>query len=175
MNTFSILKIGWNLKTKNIMTSQTKTLFAFITIFVIGFLSGYLFNSTSFGTDKTYTEERSERVDGWQQNRGQDRQHEPDSERLKHAQNRLTERLELTEQQQDPFFEKIREYHQDIRRTMRELRTEESEIIQEKYKAFREEVSVILHGEQLERMDSFLHPDSVRFGRSRADHQRGNR
>jgi hypothetical protein len=147
------------------MTTKTKVIFAFAMIFLIGFASGYLFERAVISSDETVAEQRSER--GERERAGQ-----RDGDRgdwVERAQKRLSRDLELTESQKEPLFEKIRDYHVNVHDLIKERREDEHEKIKDKYSMFRDEISSILNAEQLERMDSHFHPDTVRAKMERRD------
>ena len=147
------------------MTTKTKVIFAFAMIFLIGFASGYLFDRAVISPDETVTEQRSE--SGERERAGQrdgDR-----SDWVERAQKRLSRDLELTESQKEPLFEKIRDYHINVHDLIKEQRKDEHEKIKDKYSMFRDEISTILNSEQIERMDSHFHPDTVRTKMERRD------
>jgi hypothetical protein len=147
------------------MTTKTKVILAFALIFLIGFASGYVFNRAVTPSGEIVTEERSDRGE-------RARQHNEDRrEWIERAQNRLSRDLELTDSQKDPLFEKVHQYHVDVRSLIQERREDEHEMIKEKYSTFREEIASILDPEQLERMDSHFHPDTVRAKMDNGQHR----
>ncbi len=142
------------------MNTKTKALLAFAAIFIVGFASGFLFNNTISPSSGDYVEERPEQVEQaerWQRGgRG-----EQDQPRVERARERLVNLLELTSEQQVPFFEHMSEYRSGLRTELREMRNRETELVRERYEALREDLSGILNPEQLEKLDSHLHPDSI--------------
>jgi hypothetical protein len=140
------------------MNTKTKAVLAFTMIFLIGFATGFLFNNAVSGPDETITEERSERGERLQQRGGNGDRRDWEQR----VQRRLTDELDLTESQKDPLFEKVREYHTEIRDLIHDRREDEHEMILHRYSAFRDEVSSLLDPRQLEKMDNHFHPDTVR-------------
>ncbi|TVR33612.1 MAG: hypothetical protein EA390_03865 [Balneolaceae bacterium] len=155
------------------MTTKTKTILAFLTIFIIGFASGILISNTNMigeDRDQSLITERGE-GERWQQFRGGDRREQPERAQQRTL-NRMAEYLELQEDQRDELFGKMREYRMQLRDEMREFRASERETIRTHYESFREEAAEILNREQIMRLDSFLHPDSVRHRRAMGDWER---
>ncbi len=147
------------------MNTKFKVTLAFLSIFLIGAVSGYMVHASFDIADKPGTEE-SQRV--------HPRQFDSDEERAEHyrqarqrIQSRMSDRLELTESQTEPFFEYLEEYHKSMRDTVHYLREEERAVLQREYGNFRTRVSEVLNEEQLVRLDTYLHPDSVRHIRLR--------
>jgi Spy/CpxP family protein refolding chaperone len=81
------------------------------------------------------------------------------------SRNRLARSLDLTDDQREPFFRTMQHYTTDLHQVIRNRRELEHEMIVDHYRGFRDEISAILNEEQLERLDSYLHPDSVRAKR----------
>jgi len=155
------------------MTTKTKTILAFLTVFIMGFASGFLISNTNmFGEDRDQSliTERGE-GERWQQFRRGERSEQPERAQQRTL-NRMAEYLELQEGQRDELFEKMREYRMQLREEMREFRASERETIKMHYESFRDEAAEILNSEQIMRLDSFLHPDSVRHSRTRGDWER---
>jgi uncharacterized membrane protein len=147
------------------MNTKIKVILAFLSIFLIGAVSGYMVHA-SFGVAEKQSTEAPERT--------HQRQFDSDEQRAEHyrqvrqrVQNRMSERLSLTQSQSELFFEHLEEYHTSMRDTVQALREEERAILQREYTHFRELVSDILTEEQLDRLDHYLHPDSVRHSRLR--------
>lgn len=148
------------------MTTKSKTVFAFISIFLIGLASGYVLSDNPFSKSREYSEEQTERSHQWQRDRDESESGESREERIR---KKIIEQLELTADQQDPFFEEILDYRQQIGNSMREMRSNEHEMVKEHYEAFRDELSEILDSGQVAKMDSVFHPDSVRQNRGRSE------
>jgi hypothetical protein len=147
------------------MTTKTKTILAFLIIFVVGFASGYLFSNSHSQDHGNQMAEQSEQQ-RWQHFRGGDRQEQ--SERYQQRSfNRLADQLGLDDNQRSEFYQKMREYRLELREEITEFRTSERETIKSLYESFRDDAGDILNTEQLGRLDSYLHPDSVRQNRSR--------
>jgi len=139
------------------MNTKTKALLAFTFIFLIGFASGYVFNQ-AFQTDEpAVTETRPDRGEHRERDGDRDR-----SERERRAREWLTDYLDLEENQQGEFFEKMNDYRNDIREVIRNQRSHEHDLIIEQYYDFRSEISSLLNSDQLEKLDSHFHPDSVK-------------
>lgn len=148
------------------MNTKTKALLALGGLFITGFVSGFIFSNSISQPDNDYSEyavEQTEAPERWQRGQGTDRG-ERQAER---ARNRLSGHLDLTSEQETPFFDHISEYRTSLRSEIREMRSRENELIKEHYDALRNELSLILNSEQLEKLDNHLHPDSVRHHRMR--------
>jgi len=155
------------------MTTKTKTILAFLTIFIIGFASGILISNTDLigeNRDQSLITE-TEEGERWQQFRGGQRRDQPERAQQRTL-NRMAEYLELQEDQRDELFGKMRKYRMQLREEMREFRASERETIRTHYESFREEAAEILNSEQIMRLDSFLHPDSIRHSRTTGDWER---
>jgi len=155
------------------MTTKTKTILAFLTIFIIGFASGFLISNTNmFGEDRDQSL-ITERGGGerWQQSRGGERRDQPERAQQRTL-NRMAEYLELQDGQREELFGKMREYRMKLREEMRGFRISERETIKMHYESFREEAAEILNSDQIMKLDSFLHPDSVRHNRARGSWER---
>tara|TARA_R100001143_G_scaffold37173_1_gene34687 strand:- start:34294 stop:34746 length:453 start_codon:yes stop_codon:yes gene_type:complete len=148
------------------MNTKTKVVLSFILIFLVGFASGYLVKSTfSLRTHPAFEQERG--GEGRWQGPGDMSQ----AERMERGRNRLARRLDLSDEQQRLFFPAMKTYTDELRETIRQNRMSEHEYVLQRYREFRDEISETLNSEQLQRMDSVLHPDSVRS--NRPDFQRG--
>lgn len=142
------------------MTTKQKALIAYIIIYLVGLSSGILISNTfssqpeSAPTEFSERETRGERF-GLQRQRG---------DRLQRGDfgSYMVRRLSLETDQQEKFLEKLRGYHANVRQTMQERREEEGQVILQKYLDFREEITELLSEDQLLRLDSMVHPDSVR-------------
>ncbi len=152
------------------MNTKTKVLLAFIFIFLAGFASGYVFNRAFSVNETTVTEERDERSERWERNGDRDRE-----ERRQRARAWFTDYLDLTEGQKDDFFERMSEYRSDIHELIKEQRSIEHDLIIEHYAEFRDEISSILDNQQLEKLDSRFHPDSVQHDTRRPQREQQRR
>ncbi len=139
------------------MNTKTKVLLAFIFIFLAGFASGYIFNHAYPVGETAVTEEQEERSEHWGRNGDIDR-----DERQRSARVWLTDYLDLSDTQKDDFFERMSEYRSDIHELIKDQRSKEHDLIIDHYTEFRNEISSILNNEQLEKLDTRFHPDSVK-------------
>lgn len=149
------------------MNTKSKAVLAFLFIFIAGFASGFLLNQSISSSDRS----RTDRTD--QINRGD--RGERDERQISRARERLANMLDLTDDQQDPFFENFSQYRSNLRSEIREQRIRENEILKEHYEIFKNELSELLNAEQLIKLDQQLHPDSVRHFRSRGSNFSGRR
>ncbi|MEX1136329.1 MAG: hypothetical protein WEB89_05475 [Balneolales bacterium] len=142
------------------MNTKTKALLVFGTLFAVGFASGFLFNNSISPTVSGYTSERAEQADN--RERGQrDESRERGEHHAEKIRNWFSDRLDLSNEQQDPFFEHMSEYRSRIRSELKEMKGRESEFVRQHYNAMRNELSNVLNPEQLKKLDSHVHPDSV--------------
>lgn len=156
-----------------LMNTKTKVILSFITVFLLGGISGYLVRDTLLVKEQFA---HSERFSGNEDRNGTRLENE--QERREHrqrmrerAQNRLIEYLSLEENQQEEFFSLLHTYHTDIRDSVRTIRDLEDSFIREHYDEFKIDLSDLLNQQQLNRMDRFFHPDSVRYNRANRDHR----
>lgn len=149
------------------MNTKTKVLLTFIALFLAGFASGSLFSSVVSEPGSEQMELGSEQQEAEQDQWERDDRRERGQSRGERARSRLAGLLELTNEQQTPFFEYMSEYRSTLRSEISEMRSRENEIIQEHYQSFRKDLSNFLNTEQLEKLDSHLHPDSLTHQRSR--------
>lgn len=151
------------------MNKYLKPLLAFITVFVVAFTSGYLFQELTSGADPESTSV-IEQNETW---RGeQHRQGERDRRRMA---NRIAEYLELSDNQREYFFERLGEYRNEVQEAVSRKRDEEHNALLEIYRDMRDEMSDILDEEQLEKMDVRFHPDNVREMRERRSREQYHR
>jgi hypothetical protein len=140
------------------MNTKLKAVLAFLIIFIAGFATGFLIsNSATFAGDDQRGE-RTEQTDTDERINRDDR----DERQASRARNRLINMLDLSENQEEPFFEHFSQYRSNLRSDIREMRERESELLKEHYQAFKNELSNVLNTEQLNKLDRQLHPDSVR-------------
>lgn len=145
------------------MNTKFKAVLAFLVIFIAGFATGFLLtNSTTFTGDEQRVERTEQSGTDEHLNR-EDR----DERQVSRARNRLINMLDLSENQEEPFFELFSQYRSNLRSDIREMRERENELLKEHYQTFKNELSDVLNSEQLNKLDRQLHPDSVRHYRSR--------
>ncbi|MGM0745233.1 hypothetical protein [Rhodohalobacter sp.] len=150
------------------MKTKTKALLAFLTVFLLGGLSGYLINDSINSVNHDWTENRYD-----SQQRMHERSFNTEDERAayrlqmrRRAETRLSERLNLSDSQQAEFFNKLYDYHTEIRDSVRSIKYVERQFVREQYSRFRDDVSGVLNAEQTERLDRYFHPDSIRQNQS---------
>lgn len=148
------------------MNTKTKVILAFITIFLVGVASGYFLNNAVSVSDRNVNVENYERDRrGFSGDRQRGRM---ENGMRQQARERLSERLELDQNQEEVFFEKMENYRSGLRDNMRGVRQREVEMFREYYHDFRDDLTDLLSEEQLRHLDVVMHPDSVRtrgFGR----------
>jgi len=146
------------------MKTKTKAVLAFVTVFLLGGLSGYLIHDSINSVNQDWTGNRYD----WQE-RMHERSFHTEDERVEHrqqmrrrAENRLAERLDLSDSQQSEFFDKLYDYHTEIRDSVRSIKSIERQFVRNHYSRFRDDVSDVLNDEQIQRLDRQFHPDSIR-------------
>lgn len=145
------------------MNTKTKAVLAFVTIFLLGAASGYLLRDSGILHSRDYPDFRENRM-------GSPHSHTDPEERGEHEERIrewLTERFDLEESQQEPFFEKVREYRNELHNIMKEQKESGHEAFKTRYRALRLEMEALLDSTQLHQLDSDLHPDSVMVKQNR--------
>lgn len=150
------------------MNIKSKALLAYVVIFLAGGASGYFFNeaiSPRFPTDR------------FERGRGMNSDFPPPGEaevppRIKDF---IINRLDLQENQIDPFFEVQSEHMKEVFNVIKENKNNEMDTLRQMYSGFIDEVEEILSNEQIEELNSFAHPDSVQKWRTERRRQRGFR
>lgn len=136
------------------MNIKSKAVLAYVVIFLLGGASGYFLN-----------EAISPRLPGENMKRGPGMNREfpafGEGEVPQRMKNYITKRLELRDDQVDPFFEIQSEHLQDLFSKMREHKEDELEMLREMYSDFIDDVDEILTEQQLRELNSIAHPDSV--------------
>ncbi len=150
------------------MNIKSKALLAYIVIFLAGGASGYFFNeaiSPGFPSDR------------FERGHGMDDDFSPPEEgevppKIKEF---IINRLDLQDDQVDPFFEVQSEHMKEVFSVIRENRSSEMDTLRQMYSGFIDDVDEILTDEQIEELNSFAHPDSVQKWRMERRRQRGFR
>jgi hypothetical protein len=150
------------------MNAKTKAILAFLTIFILGIIAGYFLNNVIQRTGMQFSDRGADR--GNVENRrfwdgGQTRMQGDTDRRRQWIENHFTGKLNLVEQQREAFFTRINEYNRGIRDKIGEQRANEREMLRNYYAEFRQDISEILTEEQLEKLDTMVHPDSVQHMR----------
>lgn len=150
------------------MNSNVKIVLTFITLFAVGFASGYLFRDSL--NPPTETIENSYRQSSPPWNMEPRGSSEPNFDR---AQASLSRWMDLDEEQREAFFRSLNQFRRDVREIMTTGREQQQSLILKEYEQFRANMEHLLSEEQLTRLDARLHPDSVRTGREEAQQRRG--
>jgi len=152
------------------MKTKTKALLAFLAVFLLGGISGYLINDSVNSMNRDWNGNRPDR-----QERMNERSFNTEDERVEHrqqmrrrAENRLSDKLDLSGSQQAEFFDKLYDYRTEIRDSVRSIKSVERQFVREHYSRFRDDVSVVLNEEQIQRLDRYFHPDSIRQNQSQS-------
>ncbi len=139
------------------MNIKSKALLAYVVIFLAGGASGYFLNEA---VSPTFPADRFER------GRGMNNNFPPGGEEIpQRIKDFIIDRLDLQEDQVDPFFEVQSEHMEEVFRVIRQNRSSEMDTLRQMYSGFLDEVDGILTAEQIEKLNSFAHPDSVRHRR----------
>jgi hypothetical protein len=139
------------------MNTKTKAIIAYLIVLLAGFAAGYtvhFLQSPATGNQWEQPEWQGQ----WEHDRGRMGQEMGVGRR---ANERLSRQLALEQEQKEPFFREIWEFHRGVRNEIHSRRENERELIRERYNVFREEVSEFLTEEQLVELDRIAHPDSV--------------
>lgn len=150
------------------MNIKSKALLAYIVIFLAGGASGYFLNEA---INPAIPSERFER------GRGMNNDLPPPGggEVPQKIKDFIIDRLDLQENQVEPFFELQSEHMEEVFSLIRENRSSEMDTLRQMYAGFIENVDGILTAEQIQRLNSFAHPDSVHNRRMERRRQRGFR
>jgi hypothetical protein len=150
------------------MNIKSKALLAYVVIFLAGGASGYFFNEA---ISHRFPADRFER------GRGMNNDFTPsgEGEVPQKIKDFMINRLDLQDDQIDPFFEIQSEHMEDVFNVIRENRSSEMDTLRQMYSGFIDEVDEILTAEQIEELNSFAHPDSVQKWRMERRRQRGFR
>lgn len=146
-----------------LMTTKTKVILSFITIFLLGGISGYIVRDSFVVQDQITKSEQYQNDHSRFDTEQERREHR--KQMRERAKNRLTNYLELSDEQKQEFFTLLETYHTDIRDTVQTIRSLEDTYIREHYDEFKSDLSGLLNSRQLNRLDRFFHPDSVRSNR----------
>lgn len=150
------------------MNIKSKALLAYVVIFLVGAASGYFFNeviSPGFPSDR-FERGRSMNADFPPPN---------DAEVPPKIKDFIINRLDLQDDQIDPFFEIQSKHMKEVFSVIRKNQRSEMDTLRQMYSGFVDDVNEILTAEQIEELNSFAHPDSVQKWRMERRRQRGFR
>lgn len=136
------------------MNIKSKALLAYVVIFLAGGASGYFLNEA---IHPGFLSDRFER------GRGMNDDFSPPEEgeippKIKEF---IINRLDLRDDQIEPFFEVQSEHMEEVFSVIREHRNSEMDTLRQMYSGFIDDVDDILTDEQIEELNNFAHPDSV--------------
>lgn len=136
------------------MNIKSKALLAYMVIFLVGGASGFFLNEAI--TPRIP-------VEGMERGPGINRELPPpgEGEIPQRMRNFIIERLNLEEDQIEPFFEIQSEHLQALFGRMKEHKEDEAEIMREMYSEFVDDVDEILTDQQIRELNNFAHPDSI--------------
>lgn len=151
------------------MNIKSKALLAYIVVFLLGGASGFVLNKA---IAPAFSGEEIER------GRGMNRElpFGGEGEIPQRMRNFIIDRLELRDDQVEPFFKVQSEHLQTLFNRMREHKEDELEMLRQMHSDFVENVDEILTEQQLRELNSFAHPDSIHQHRmQRRQRQRKSR
>ncbi|WP_234567369.1 hypothetical protein [Rhodohalobacter sp. 614A] len=140
------------------MNIKSKALLAYVVIFLVGGASGFFLNEA---ITPRLPAESFERGPGT----NRDFPSQMEGEMPQRMRNFLIERLDLQDDQIEPFFEIQSEHFQALFSRMTEHKEEEAQILREMYSEFVDDVDEVLTEEQLQELSKFAHPDSIHHRR----------
>lgn len=150
------------------MNIKSKALLAYVVIFLAGGASGYFFNEA---IHPGLPSDRFERGRGMDNNFADPGEKEI-PQKIKDF---IIDRLDLRNDQVDPFFERQSEHMKEVFSVIRENRSNEMDTLRQMYSGFIDEIDEILTAEQIEKLNRFAHPDSIHQRRMQRHRQRGFR
>ncbi|NBC04848.1 MAG: hypothetical protein GVY20_14235, partial [Bacteroidetes bacterium] len=136
------------------MDIKSKALLAYVVIFLVGGASGYFLNEA---VNPEFPSERFERGPGMSNDFPPPGQEEI-PERIKEF---FIDRLDLRDDQIDPYFAIQSEHMQKVFDVLRENRRTERNTLRQMHSDFIDEIDEILTADQIKTLNSFAHPDSV--------------
>ena len=136
------------------MNIKSKALLAYVVIFLAGGASGYFFNEA---ISPRFPADRFERGRGMKN----DSPPSGEGEVPQEIKDFMINRLDLQDDQIDPFFEIQSEHMKEVFTVIRENRSSEMDTLRQMYTGFIDEVDEIPTDQQIEELNSFAHPDSV--------------
>lgn len=143
------------------MNIKSKALLAYVVIFLVGGASGYLLNEA---IHPGFSSDRFERGGGMKD----DFTPPEEGEIPPKIKEFIINRLELQDEQVDPFFEVQSDHMQKVFGVIKENRSDEMDTLRQMHSGFINDIDEILTAEQVEELNRFAHPDSVqkrRMGR----------
>lgn len=150
------------------MNIKSKAVLAYVIIFLVGGASGFFLNVAISPPPSLGEMERGV---------GMNREFPPGrkGEIPPRMRNFMIERLDLRNEQVEPFFEVQSEHLQNLYERMGQHNEQRIEMLRQMYSDFVDDVDEILTEEQMRELNSFAHPDSIhqkrmhrrRQGRSR--------
>lgn len=147
------------------MNIKSKALLAYVVIFLAGGASGYFFNEA---LSPGFTSDRFERGHGMNNDFSP-----PENEEIPpKIKDFIINRLDLQDDQIDPFFEIQSEHMEDVFSLIAENRSNEMDTLRRMYSGFINDIDGILTEEQIKELNSFAHPDSVQTRRMERRRQR---
>lgn len=136
------------------MNLKSKALLAYVVIFLLGGASGFFLNEA---IAPRFPGEGTERGPGV----NREFSFQDEGKIPQRMRNFIIERLDLQEDQVEPFFEVQSEHLQALFSRMKEHKEDEAEMLRELYSEFVDDVDEILTEQQLRELNSFAHPDSI--------------
>lgn len=151
------------------MNIKSKALLAYVVIFLAGGASGYFLNEAVSPGVRSESFERGSGMN--------DDLPPPGEEEIpQKIKDFFIDRLDLRDDQIDPYFTVQSEHMQKVFDVLRENRRNERDTLRQMHSDFIDEIDEILTADQIEKLNSFAHPDSVQQRRTeRQRHRQGRR
>lgn len=134
------------------MNIKSKALLAYVVIFLAGGASGYFFNEA---VSPGVSSESFERGPGMNNNFPSSQQEEV-PQKIKDF---IIDRLDLRDEQIDPFFSAQSQHMQRVFDVLRENRRDERDTLRQMHSNFIDDIDEILTTDQIEKLNNFAHPD----------------
>lgn len=146
------------------MNTKSKAILAYVVIFFVGGASGFFLHDALNPRLVSDRFERGPRMNSEIPPPGQ-------TEIPQRIQEFFIDRLELRDDQIEPYFEIQAEHMQKVFSVLRENNRSERDTLRRMHSEFVEEIDEILTSEQVQRLNRFAHPDSVRHRRMERRHR----
>lgn len=155
------------------MNVKIKAVLAYVVIFLVGGASGYFLNEAISPQYAPFGQ--FDNRPGLNNNEFQRPGDGPGFGRER-MQNRmasfLARRLDLSENQREPFFKILDDHLNNLQSRITEQRDEEVEMVRNLYSGFLDKAEEILTQQQIQELNQIAHPDSVHQRRMQRRHER---
>lgn len=151
------------------MNIKNKALLAYVVIFLVGGASGFFLNE-AINPGFSHVEGFDERPvdEDFPPPKEEEAETSTRRERMKNEMNNfLAKKLDLDEDQKEPFFDLLDEHFKRLHQKISENKEEELEVIRGLYSDFLDRADEILSEHQIRELNKIAHPDSVHQRRKR--------